>query len=469
MNTDGRISGTESILRLEIIYLLTGEVYLSEAKSTGSITPINHACVCKEQSKNQCPIIDVPPPTLAPKKHILKKILEVAQKIIDLLTGEVPIRCQDVTVYFSMEEWEYIEGYKDLYKDAMMEHRLPLTSPDGPGNRNPSQRCPHSKYSWDSIQEHHKIPQNDKAKEEGKKESDEMKDLNIVVVEHLDDQEDLYMKIKEEEVPSEISTGHKVGDEIGSDGSYGTTTSSQHVNIAVSKGDKATCQPKLPNSSRGGKEIIKRRTKHSEERPFICAYCGKQFNFKSVFINHQRIHTGEKPYQCAECGKCFSQKGSMVEHQKIHKGEKPFVCPDCGKSFIQRANLYHHQKNHMNEKPYPCSECDKRFINSSRLAAHQKIHSGYKPFSCPDCGKSFIKNANLVIHQRVHTGEKPFMCSECGKCFIKNSNLVTHMRVHTGEKPFRCIKCGRCFSQSSVLVRHQKTHGDSGELVKVKV
>ncbi|XP_075698604.1 uncharacterized protein LOC142663710 isoform X2 [Rhinoderma darwinii] len=123
---------TEKILNftLEIIYLLTGEDYTVVKKTSGEhVASIIHPLVSEGWRRSHSPITGPPPHSPIQEKSNEQKILELTNKIIHLLTGEVPIRCQDVTVYFSMEEWEYIEEHKDLYKDIMMEDHQPLTSP----------------------------------------------------------------------------------------------------------------------------------------------------------------------------------------------------------------------------------------------------------------------------------------------------------------------------------------------------
>ncbi|CAN2390215.1 C2H2 type, partial [Pristimantis euphronides] len=92
---------------LEIIYLLTGEEYTIVRKTA---TPIIHL-----QESGGWSLIKETHPCL------IQKILEVTSKMTELLTGEVPIRCQDVAVYFSTEEWEYMEEHRGLYKDALMD------------------------------------------------------------------------------------------------------------------------------------------------------------------------------------------------------------------------------------------------------------------------------------------------------------------------------------------------------------
>ncbi|KAG9467259.1 hypothetical protein GDO78_015289 [Eleutherodactylus coqui] len=118
----------ESVLNLtlEILFQLTGEEYtvVRKTSSDGCRAP-----VCDGWERPQSPIMGSPPHPLIHEDINVQKILELADKMIELLTGQVPIRCQDVTVYFSMEEWEYLEEHKDLYKDVMMETHLPLTSP----------------------------------------------------------------------------------------------------------------------------------------------------------------------------------------------------------------------------------------------------------------------------------------------------------------------------------------------------
>ncbi|XP_066461485.1 gastrula zinc finger protein XlCGF66.1-like [Eleutherodactylus coqui] len=126
-------------LTIEILFQLTGEDYtvVKKTSSDGCRAP-----VCDRWGRPLSPIMGPRHYPLIHEDIDVQKILELTNKMIELLTGEVPIRCQDVAVYFSMEEWEYLEGHKDLYKEAMMETRQPLPSPVPSSKRSPPERCP---------------------------------------------------------------------------------------------------------------------------------------------------------------------------------------------------------------------------------------------------------------------------------------------------------------------------------------
>ncbi|XP_066461481.1 uncharacterized protein [Eleutherodactylus coqui] len=126
-------------LTLEILFQLIGEDYtvVKKTSSDGCRAP-----VCDGWGRPLSPTKGPPPHLLIHEDINVQEILELTNKMMELLTGEVPIRCQDVAVYFSMEEWEYLEGHKDLYKDAMMENRQPLPSPVPSSKRSPPERCP---------------------------------------------------------------------------------------------------------------------------------------------------------------------------------------------------------------------------------------------------------------------------------------------------------------------------------------
>ncbi|XP_044132567.1 oocyte zinc finger protein XlCOF8.4-like isoform X3 [Bufo gargarizans] len=384
-------------LTLEILFQLTGEDYTVVKKISNENC---QAPVSKGWGITLSPITGPPPHSLIHKEINDQKILELTHKMIELLTGEVPIRCQDVTVYFSMEEWEYLEGHKDTYKEVMMEDHQPLTSSDD--------------FTNDS--EEHLIPSDFKAE-----------DFGIT--------QDTYEECAIfSDVPSDLHSKDPSSDLLPSD-------SSQTV--------------KQNTSHRRG---FLRQGAHRKKKTYLCLECGKCFKGKSELVKHQRIHTGEKPFSCLICGKCFTQKPTLVVHQRTHTGERTFSCSQCGKCFTRKSTLVVHQRTHTGVKPFSCLECGKRFNQKSDLVKHQRIHTGEKPFPCLQCGKCFNQKADLVEHQKYHTGQKPFSCSECGKSYKAKSSLVAHKRIHTGEKPFSCSECGKSFPQKPTLVVHQRSH-----------
>ncbi|XP_071995335.1 uncharacterized protein [Engystomops pustulosus] len=454
-------------LNLEIISLITGEDYTVVKKSSGE-------CVTPRVSGGwtQSPITEPPPHSLIHEQ----KILELTSRITELLSGEVPIRCQDVTVYFSMEEWEYIEGHKDQYKDIMMEDHQPLTSPGGCSQRNQPDRCPRPENSQDCPEDpEQNIPQDHQEIISTKfpPSGSFCRSLRYKIISgHLF----LFSHVPRLESLQKSCGGRRSGEEIPSSvteeeheskrGFHGRPPSSPSGEVEDNQSHISTGEGNLrdkmkfsPEKQFTQKSSLDQHVKIQKgKKTFSCTECGKCLSAKKNFLRHLRIHTGEKPFPCSECGKCFREKAKLFIHQRTHTGEKPYSCTECGKCFMYKSQLVNHQKFHTGATPFSCTECGKSFGESSTLAHHLRIHTGVKPFSCPECGKGFSTKLSCKQHQRTHTGEKPFSCTECGKCFTYKSLFVEHQRLHIEENPFSCTECEKCFRSRSSLIQHQRIH-----------
>ncbi|XP_053577519.1 oocyte zinc finger protein XlCOF7.1-like isoform X2 [Bombina bombina] len=314
------------------------------------------------------------------KKKLPERILNHILEILYLLTGEVPIKYDDVAVYFSMEEWDYIDGHKELYKDVIMETRQALRTMEIPGN-----------------------------------ESAESTD-------HSDDtgaQGDLVQDIQPVETPSDVSADEDNTDIVKVEITEDLWVKRQlgapdeEPSHTISKDECAGCMDVTPSDDsavehRGEPYVYDHVMVEEDEVPINTSTCftncnnpshGQSADASFNLFQNQRSYVGNL---CYECGKCFTWNSKLIEHLKIHTGEKGFSCSDCGKCFTR----------------------------ISHLIRHQKIHTGEKAFSCSDCGKCFTQKSHLITHQKIHTGEKAFACSVCGKCFTQKSTLITHQKIH---------------------------------------
>ncbi|XP_040294034.1 zinc finger protein interacting with ribonucleoprotein K-like isoform X3 [Bufo bufo] len=494
---------TEKILNftLEIIYLLTGEDYTVVKKvSDKCVVPSSHHCVSGGWSKTWSSTMDSPPHSLTPERTNEQKILDLTNKIIELLTEEVPIRCQDVSVYFSMEEWEYLEGHMNLYKDFIMENYHSLTSSDGSSKRNPQERCPSPLHSLNCPREHHNVPMDHQVanlfdikveiiddEEENyiradqpdgsskrdpaekcpntlypwnceevdhhapqKPQDKDLLNIKVVVIEEEEEEEEMYLmgdrQFKEEEIPLDMCPAGQINSRnIPNVHFILPTDHEREVNFTHdSSGQNHVPSDFLPVfHSRG-----------------LSSANDKKHSFDPTYIEEKGAnHKGGKLYPCNVCGRYIKSKTSLIRHQRIHTGERPFSCSECGRCFTQKCDFIQHQRVHTGEKPFSCSECGKCFRRKSNLVEHYRIHTGEKPFSCLECDKCFTRKSKLFRHQKTHHANKRlFSCSVCRKSFTQKSDFIQHQSIHAADNWFSCPECGKCFTRKSNLVKHQLVH-----------
>ncbi|XP_063289748.1 oocyte zinc finger protein XlCOF22-like isoform X2 [Pelobates fuscus] len=496
---------TERILNLtlEIIYLLTGEPAVTHSSS-------QH--VTEGSCRTQISITVSPPHSLIHERNNDQKILELTNQIIQLLTGEVPIRCEDVTVHLSMEEWEYLEGHKDLYRDVMMENHQLLSSLDGSSDRKALKQYNLSVSGQDFLKENKsdkkvnpatnfirfnelrkRLRRTGRDKESASREKEDHRNSGISIPSESSQTQHSSTGFKDKMALSE--------NESFSDTNIHTPTECTERESTLNLSNEACTPCEEVQLTDTESKTLPECTQaeypptHIKEESVSCdngnstdidnhtptAHTQTEYTYANIkkkdgeftdndsngLIDYNIIHIKEESASCQEGNLTdidiysaieFTQTDLISTHVRNHNEVSSNTLEKYNNVSVAGSSncdsIYNEAPSFSHQNPYNSERAN---ISKSELVKHQTIHKR-KRLTCSICQKNFSGRYHLIVHQRVHTGEKQFSCGECQKCFSVKSSLISHQRTHRGEKPYSCSECGQLFTAKSSLVTHQRSH-----------
>ncbi|KAE8607362.1 hypothetical protein XENTR_v10011150 [Xenopus tropicalis] len=433
---------------------------------------------------------------------------------IQLLTGEVPIKCGDVAVYFSMEEWEYIEGHKKHYTDVVTDNQksseVPAQEHPGLCDRNQNMAATND---VDKMEKHGNAVQQDPVgSDTGPANTQNKAPENVLIAKEEKKKTEDLNRNQHGKVHSVFYTG---------DSHNGVCT--KHEMRPLKKNLLGASHNAVCTSD---ERMCMKRNILGDTHNALCTSDERMCMKRNILGDtHNAICTSDER-MCMKINKFGDSYSSMNTSEAVMRVKSKILNPrsalGTSEEVMHRKNnilggytnavckseeVMHTKRDIMVSSHNATHTTDKMVFGNTRFCTEFQgrnygvPHNEQKPFGkviltpfsvpCPrgyktqDLREQFVAGSNDGVsyiksmvndHQAKLKDEKPYKyevqrqlspkcrdseekphkCNVCGKQFPTLSKASSHSRIH--NKPFVCPECGKGFPFRSNLNKHLRTH-----------
>ncbi|XP_073347080.1 uncharacterized protein [Pagrus major] len=233
---------------------------------------------------------------------------------------------------------------------------------------------------------------------------------------------------------------------------------------------------------------------HIEQSPYLCSYCGKDFDNYKDYETHQegkcrvsKQHSQDNPLSNAKKSKEENPVVSSGTNQvpTITDGPansqavqpSPLKCQKCEQVFTYYKNFEKHQSKCSKRAPQRKRQTNANWVvNGCNFQSADNTNSSHdetssetaktpisadasqaktRTLKCNICEKNFSKIVHMSEHySKSHKVTDSYPCTLCKRTFVRLSELVRHQQ---NMKLYQCTACKKCFSKPG-LKDHEKKH-----------